>query len=89
MGHLEAPLQGCASSGSAPQNKPFVASTFFADHFSHSAHNQDKRFKMSGMEQVSTGQKGTAEGKIFGRNSLLLRFLFCKTNNLNDLQNII
>jgi hypothetical protein len=78
MGHLEDPLQGCADSGSAPQNKPFVASTFFADHFSHSAHNQDKQFQMSEMEQASTGRRGTEEGKIFGRNSLFIRFSFCK-----------
>jgi hypothetical protein len=42
-------FEGCTYSGSALQNKVFVASSLFADHCPHPAHNQDKRVKMSGI----------------------------------------
>jgi len=59
-------FKGHADSGSAPENKVFVASSLFADHCPHPAHNQDKRIKMSVWERSVPLEGHPAEGEISG-----------------------
>jgi hypothetical protein len=73
-------IKNITYSGSALQNKILVASSLFADHLPHPAHNQDKRIKMPGWELSVPLEGHPAKGKIIGG-----KFTFCSLFSLQTI----